>query len=73
MQKDKWCKGWQIKRRQLGNHVTKLRELEAGNRNDFINYMRMDLNTFHALLDKVTSYISKQDTNFTFQRQGCCR
>ena len=54
MQKDKWCKDWLIKRRNLGSHATILRELEGGNRNDFINYMRMDPNTFHSLLDKVT-------------------
>lgn len=63
VQKNKWCKDWLIKRKKLGSHVTILRELQAGNRNDFINYMRMDPYTFHRLLVKVKPVISKQDTN----------
>ena len=61
-EKGEWCKNWLMKRRQLGSHVTILRELQNGYEKDFINYMRMDPNTFNRLLTLVTPAINKQDT-----------
>lgn len=33
--KKKMCKDWLMKRRQLGSHVTSLRELQNGQKKDF--------------------------------------
>ncbi|XP_068224325.1 putative nuclease HARBI1 [Palaemon carinicauda] len=43
--------------------MTILRELKHGHEADFINYMRMDPNTFYKILSKVEPYIMKEDTN----------
>ena len=61
--KNIWCKEWLQRREKLGGHATILRELKCESETDFINYMRMDPNTFHNLLSKLEPRISKQDTH----------
>jgi len=68
-QKSVWCKEWLRRRGELGSHATLLRELHDEREHDFIQYMRMDLNSFYTLLAKVEPYITKQDTHF---RQSIC-
>lgn len=53
-----WAKQWLLKRKQL-SHVNIVKELDS---DDFRNFMRMDHETFHELLDLVKPYITKQDT-----------
>ncbi|XP_068200467.1 uncharacterized protein [Palaemon carinicauda] len=62
-QKRVWCKEWLRRREDIGSHVTILRELKHGYEADFINYMRMNRNTFYNILSKVKPYIMKEDTN----------
>ena len=59
-----WRKEWLRRRRELGSHLTILREFQDGREHDFIQYMRMDVNSFYTLLAKVEPYIRKQDTHF---------
>lgn len=62
-QKRVWCKEWLRRRGELGSQATLLRELHDESENDFIQYMRIDVNTFYTLLAKVEPYITKQDTH----------
>ena len=62
-QKTIWCKKWLQRRAILGTSVTLLRELRDEREIDFVNYMRMDINTFYTLLAKVQPYIMRKDTN----------
>ena len=67
-QKSVWCKEWLHRRGELGSHATLLRELHD-EREHFIQYMRMDINSFYTLLAKVEPCITKQDTHL---RQSIC-
>lgn len=61
--KRKWSRRWLLER-QRNSHVTLLRELSQEESNfDFINYLRMDQQTFHELLNLVSPVIHRQDTN----------
>ena len=53
---------WLQKRENLGSHATILRELKCESERDFLNYMRMDPNTFYNLLSKLEPTIGKLDT-----------
>ena len=63
LNKGKWCQRWFLERKRLGSHVTILKELQKGSEKDLKGYIRMDPNTFHKLLEKVTPFIAKNDTN----------
>lgn len=64
-----WCKEWLRRRGELESHATIFRELHDKPEDGFSHYIRMDVNSFHTLLAKVESYITKQDTNL---RQSMC-
>lgn len=64
-----WCKDWLRRRGELGSHATIYRELHDNPEDGFIQYISMDVNSFHTLLAKVEPYITKQDTHF---RQSIC-
>lgn len=70
-QKSVWCNEWLRRRGELESHVTHilLRELHDERENYFIQYMRMDVNSFYTLLAKVEPYTTKQDTQL---RQSLC-
>ena len=58
-----WCKEWLLRRGELGSHATLYRELHNKPVDGFIQYMRMDISSFHTLLGRVRPYITKQDTH----------
>lgn len=58
-----WCTDWLNRRDAYGSHATILGELQYGYEQQFRNYMRMSVSTFHTLLAKVEPHIRKQDTN----------
>lgn len=59
--KKKWCKSWLLKR-NIFSHMNLLRELREHEPIDFKNYLRMDNETFNALLNMVRNKIEKQTT-----------
>ncbi|CAK1587982.1 unnamed protein product [Parnassius mnemosyne] len=59
--KKKWTKGWLKKRYQL-SHINLLNELSL-EPSDWRNYLIMDEYTYFKLLELLTPYIVKQDTN----------
>lgn len=63
VQRRVWCKEWLMRREELGSHATLYRELHDKPDDGFIQYMRMDINSFHTLLGRVGPYITKQDTH----------
>ncbi|XP_076040728.1 uncharacterized protein LOC143025007 [Oratosquilla oratoria] len=62
-----WCQEWLQRRERMGSSVTILHGLQEENETLFRNYVRMDINSFYALVSKVESYIQRQETNM---RQG---
>lgn len=56
-----WMKEWLKKRNQF-THVNLLNELSL-EPSDWRNYLRMDETTYFKLLEHVTPYIAKQNTN----------
>ena len=58
----KWSKEWFLQRSKFGR--TKLqRELSQNEPSDFINFLRMDVESYKELLQMVEPLIGKQTTN----------
>lgn len=60
-QRRKWCKDWLLKRNTY-SHMNLLKDLRKTEPIDFKNYLRMDNNSYNALLNLVKNKIKKQDT-----------
>ena len=56
-----WMRKW-FENRDVYSNAKLLKELKENHSDDFKNYMRMDDETFHHLLQQVKPYIIKQDT-----------
>lgn len=56
-----WMKEW-FQNRRVYSNMKLLKELNENHSDDFKNYMRMDDETFHHLLQKVRPFIIKKDT-----------
>lgn len=56
-----WSKEWLLERPKFSN-MELLEKLHQTEPLDFQNFLRMDIETFEALLDLVTPYIKKKDT-----------
>lgn len=56
-----WSKKW-LRERAKFSHMPLLKELEENEPKDFINYLRMDKNTFDFLLCLVQDNIKKKET-----------
>ncbi len=54
---------WLMRREELGSHATLYRELHDKPDDGFIQYIRMDINSFHTHLGRVGPYITKQGTH----------
>lgn len=57
-----WCKQWLQKRPQF-SHVSLIKELQNNQPMDFSNYLRMDSNDFHYLLERLRPQLTKKTTN----------
>ena len=57
-----WVRPWKARRQQLGAFNALVRELEMEDPRAFANFVRMDIQQFHHLLDLVTPYITHKDT-----------
>ena len=57
-----WVRPWIARRQQLGAFHALVRELEMEDPRAFANFVRMDIQQFHHLLDLVTPYITHKDT-----------
>lgn len=62
IKKRRWVKDW-ILQRQRFTHVNLLDYIKEAEPNDFKNYLRMNSETYQELLDMVTPYIEKKNTN----------
>ena len=58
-----WVKPWIARRGDKGIHQNLIKELLSEDKKSYINYMRMDNNTFAYVLSKVTPFIKRQDTH----------
>lgn len=58
--RSKWSRKWLLKRQHF-SHIKLLRELRD-ERNDWRNYLRMDIDTYTYLLELVTPHINKENT-----------
>jgi len=57
-----WVRPWIARRQQLGAFNGLVRELEMEDPRAFTNFVRMDIQQFHHLVDLVTPYITHKDT-----------
>ena len=60
--REKWSKQWLKERPNLGSYNQLLPELQAEDPRDVQNYIRMPIDVFHLILNKITPIISKCDT-----------
>jgi hypothetical protein len=56
-----WCKKW-LAETESYSHVLLLKELEASAPDDFLNYLRLDVQTCYTLLDLIGPEIQKKNT-----------
>ncbi|KAL4718671.1 hypothetical protein ACJJTC_008640, partial [Scirpophaga incertulas] len=68
----RWSKDWYTKRSKY-THENLLKDLMLTEKDDFKNFVRLNLEQFHVLLELVTPLIEKKNTNMreaipTFQR-----
>ena len=57
-----WTRSWFLRRAELGQYHTLMRELELEDLKAFKNYVRVDPQFFHELLQKVGPVIQRRDT-----------
>ena len=57
-----WVRPWIARRQQLGAFSALVREIEVEDPRAFPNFVGMDIQQFHHLLDVVSPYITHQDT-----------
>lgn len=57
-----WVRPWIARRSDLGAYNALMRELEAEDTKSFVNFLRMDRESFDQLLDRVSPMITKADT-----------
>lgn len=57
-----WTKDWLLRRRERGSYKHIFRDLAAKNKTDFQNYVRLPLDVFFSLLNKVKPLIKNEDT-----------
>ena len=57
-----WCKDWILKRSSRGSYGQLFQELSLSD-SDFFSYLRMPTNIFYYIHDKVTPFISREDTH----------
>ena len=58
-----WMKKWLTRREDLGAYQTLLKELREEDTSSYLNFLRMAPGLFDDLLQKVTPYIQKENTN----------
>lgn len=58
-----WTRPWIQNRLVHGAYHALIQELKDDDPRGFKNFLRMDIQSFYELRDKVTPLISKQDTN----------
>ncbi|CAH1997306.1 unnamed protein product [Acanthoscelides obtectus] len=58
-----WVRPWIARREQQGIHHTLLRELQFEDLKSYINYLRMDEDSFKFIASKISPLISKQNTH----------
>ena len=58
-----WTWKWILRRNTLGASTNLLKELSVGDPKSFYNHLRMNENMFLCLLEKVSPYIQKENTN----------
>lgn len=58
----RWMKEWMTKRERY-SHINLLKEIALSDENDFCNYLRMDIDTYHKLIELVQPHLQRQDTN----------
>ncbi|KAJ8967599.1 hypothetical protein NQ314_002717 [Rhamnusium bicolor] len=56
-----WCKKWLMEKDKF-SHISLIKELQISAPDDFFNYLRMNTDTFYALLEIIRPDIEKQDT-----------
>lgn len=59
-----WVKDWLKRRNELGAYDTLLSELRQEDEASFLNFFRLSPGIYDWLLDQVTPYIEKQNTNY---------
>ncbi|XP_046558325.1 uncharacterized protein LOC124267444 [Haliotis rubra] len=57
-----WVRPWIARRSDLGAYKALMRELEAEDTKSFVNFLRMDRESFDQLLGRVSPMITKADT-----------
>lgn len=57
-----WMKEW-LKKRDVYSHVVLLSEISVSDPEDFLNYFRMNSETYNKLLNMVDPLIRRQDTH----------
>ena len=57
-----WAKNW-LRQRDQFSHMPLLREIQENNPDDIRNFLRMTDPVFHRLLDLMSPYITRQDTD----------
>ena len=57
-----WTRSWFLRRAELGQYHTLMRELEVEDLKGFKNYVRVDPQFFHELLQRVGPVIERRDT-----------
>jgi len=61
--RSEWVKPWLAKREKKSSYATIFRELSTEDPDSLCNYLRMNINVFHQLLEKVTPLIQKEHTH----------
>lgn len=56
-----WMKRW-LRERDRYSHIVLLRDIAATEKEDYRNYFRMDEGTYNKLLQKITLYLTREDT-----------
>ena len=57
-----WTKQWLFGRQTVGSYQQIFQELSRENTVDFHNYIRLPVNVFHSLLNKIKPLIEREDT-----------
>lgn len=58
-----WVRPWIERRGVKGIHENLIKEIVTEDQKSYINYLRMDSNTFEYILSKVSPFIKRQDTH----------
>lgn len=56
----RWMKEWMTKRERY-SHINLLKEIALSDENDFCNYLRMDIDTYHKLIELVQPHLQRQE------------